>query len=548
MKLGRPPRFRSGPVAPILLGLSCFVAFSFLTPGITVTPAQAAPSGSAPSYLLPAALAAPWAQRVDYLPNLFAQVTNVSADSAPVQVYVNLWPTNLSMFQSGTRPLLSPAEFESRYSPAPDTYSSLESYFTSRGWSVLHAWPNRMALTVVGPASSVPATFGAALERGVWEGHQVVFPSALPRLPGPWSGIVASITGLSEGFSSPVIPLHRIAASVLASTPSSLQVRTTNFTQPVNTHLIYGMDGLFNYSGSPHWATGNGIALVLWGWGYNPADLQTFFAQDYPSGFPQPTITPERVDNAPAPSANSVNDPSGAPFELTLDIEWAGSAAPGATLYPTYAPDGMDPNTNYSPTSTSLEDALQQAIGLPNVRAVSMSFGLDEGSDPGLQATFETDFSIGASQGITFLAASGDTGGAVRSNGSCTNQANPQYPGSSPQVISVGGTEPILAQSVSGTVTGLDSEPAWSFSGGGFSQQYSAPSWQEVGSAQPPVSQNGHRGIPDVAAAAAYNFVYYGGQNAAGSGTSFGSPLWAGIVTEMDAVRGTPFGFLNPRL
>jgi kumamolisin len=545
VRVGRPNRSRIAIL--LLLVATGSMAMS------TVPRVASAPNG-APSYiggegsLLPAALSAPWSERTDYNPSLFSQVQSPGPASGPVTVYLSLWPKDLSLFHARPGAIVDAASFEQRFSPSVNNYGIVESYFESTGWSILHAWPNRMALTIQGPASAVPRAFGTVLESGTWHDHPVLFPTSLPTLPPTIASQVSSISGLAEGFATPTLDSRIITPAAVHSLLSGAQGRTTNFTRPIDTHLIYGLDGLFNYSGSPHWATGAAIAMVLWGDGYAPADLQTFFSQYYPSSFPLPVIQPQPVDGAPMPAASAVNDPSGAPFELTLDMEWAAASAPGAKLYPTYAPDGTNPQTNYAPSSSTLEDALARAISLPNVRAVSMSFGLDEGSDPALQATFETDFSIGASQGISFFAASGDTGGAVRMNNACTSQANPQYPGSSPSVVSVGGTEPILTQTVTGQVTGLDSEPAWSYSGGGFSQSYPAPSWQLVGSANGPISQNGHRGLPDVAAAAAFNFVYFNGRNAAGSGTSFGAPLWAGIVTEMDAVRGTPFGFVTPRL
>ncbi len=104
-----------------------------------------------------------------------------------------------------------------------------------------------------------------------------------------------------------------------------------------------------------------------------------------------------------------------------------------------------------------------------------------------------------------------------------------------------------LQRSVLGAITGF-SESAWADSGGGFSAQFAAPTWQEVGSATAPIEANGHRGMPDVAATAGYNFLYFDGQDAAGGGTSFATPLWAGMVTEMDALHGTNFGFLTPAI
>ncbi|EQD35151.1 membrane protein, partial [mine drainage metagenome] len=52
----------------------------------------------------------------------------------------------------------------------------------------------------------------------------------------------------------------------------------------------------------------------------------------------------------------------------------------------------------------------------------------------------------------------------------------------------------------------------------------------------------------DVAAAAANDYLYYAGASRAGQGTSFATPLWAGLVAEMDAQHGASLGFVNGNL
>jgi len=275
--------------------------------------------------------------------------------------------------------------------------------------------------------------------------------------------------------------------------------------------------------------------LLLWGLGYNPNDIQTFFQQDYPSSFPAVNVVPEPVDGAPNPSPSAVSDPCRAAQELTLDLEWSGSMAPGATLYAVYAPESAAPTC--SPTSASMADALHTAVGLP-VSAISMSFGTPESSDASLRAAWDTYLAEGVQEGITFLAATGDTGGDASNN--CQGGPAPEYPASSPDVLAVGGTDVSLTRNIFGTITGF-SESAWNDSGGGFSTQFSAPAWQTTtGSSQ--------RGMPDVSATAAENFVYFNSANMVAGGTSFATPLWAGVIAEMDAVHGSSFGLIAPRL
>jgi kumamolisin len=498
---------------------------------------------------LPAALQAPWSLRSGFVAGWPSLVSSVVPYDGNVTVSLTFWPQDLGLFRSsaGPSPALNATAFAQRFGLPEGTYATIAAFVQSHGFRVLDRFSDRLALTVEGPASSVPATFGAALASGSYEGRTVHFPESVPVLPPSLAPYVSAVSGLSEGFSRFTLPFHPVPLGTPRAAPAPAQGRTTNLVTPSSVHPLYGLDDLYNYSGTTHLATGQGIAVVLWGDGYDPSDLATFFAQYYPSEFPAPTYTGVPVDGAPPPGPGAVNDPSQAPLELTLDLEWSGSEAPGATLYAVYAPDGPASN-QYSPSDVSLEDALHQAIQEANVRVVSMSFATPDGADPAFQAAFTTYLRSAVAQGITPLAASGDNGGTDNAKGACTTTPQPEFPAASPDVIAVGGTAPVLSLSLTGAVTGLDSEPAWKDSGGGFSSDYAMPSWQSFGSAGRVISPTGQRGIPDVAGPAAYNFLFFAGQAGAGNGTSFAAPLWAGIIAEMDAVHGSPLLQLAPHL
>ncbi|MCI4331148.1 MAG: S53 family peptidase [Thermoplasmata archaeon] len=493
--------------------------------------------------LLPAGWSAPWAQRVGYDSTMNGHVQHLVATSGPVTVSITLRPRDASYFAAptpGSNPL-SLAQIADKFGVSSGQYLALEQYFTGEGLTVLHEWPNRMSLTVTGPAYDVGRAFGTSLYSGVWQGRSVRIASSVPTLPSAFAPEVAAVSGLSDGFTSFSLPF-----APAGPVPGPLAGRTTRFITPVELHVAYNLDGLYNSSGTSHWASGVGIALLLWGEGYAPSDLQSFYGSYYPSEFPGVRFAPYPIDGAPLPSSSAAADPSGATQELTLDMEWSGSEAPGATLDAVYAPDGPASN-GYSPSDAAMEDAVNKAVQqISGVQVVSMSFGTQDGSDVSFQVAFSSAFATAAQQGITVLAASGDNSGLAHAN--CSGNVDPQFPASSPQVVAVGGTALTLALDPFGAVTGIDSEPAWNGSGGGYSNQYSAPSWQEVGSAAGPVRAAAARGIPDVAGPSADNFFFFNGATAAGKGTSFATPMWAGMIAEMDAVRGHPFGFLPPRL
>jgi len=123
--------------------------------------------------------------------------------------------------------------------------------------------------------------------------------------------------------------------------------------------------------------------------------------------------------------------------------------------------------------------------------------------------------------GVTFVAASGDTGGLD------------SYPAMSPNVVSVGGTN--LSVDASGYYL---SETAWSQGGGGFSKVESEPNFQRG------VQTIGVRTGPDVAYNAGTNMYQYWTQPSTGrvyffgdGGTSAGAPQWAAIIAIADQIR-----------
>jgi len=431
---------------------------------------------------------------------------------------------------SGDR-YLTTAGVGQEYGLPADQYASIEQYFRGAGLSVAHEWADRLSLSLTGSAASIGRAFGTSLAMGSYEGRTVTYPTTAPSLPSNIEAVVGSVLGLSSGFDTFSTPsLTNLEAADAGPAQGSGDVVT-----PAIAREIYDLSGLYNVTRTLTTATSQSIALLLWGWGYSPLDITTFFQQYYPSGlFPTPSVVPYPVDNAPYPSDSAVNDPCKVSAELTLDLEWSGSMAPGATLDAVYAPESAAPQC--SPSVATMADALHQAVSLP-VAAVSMSFGTSESSDQALAAAWQTYLSEAVQKGITLLAATGDLGGDAMAN--CVGGPSAQYPSSSPDVLAVGGTDVSLNRNLLGQITGF-TEAGWSGSGGGYSTQYAAPPWQNNGS--------GSRGIPDVSASAADDFEYFDGQMVTAAGTSFATPLWAGLITEMDALHGHPLGLVSPRL
>merc|ERR1712050_663805 len=151
-------------------------------------------------------------------------------------------------------------------------------------------------------------------------------------------------------------------------------------------------------------------------------------------------------------------------IESELDIEYIKAVAPEVPLTVVY--DGQ----------YSLLDWVNQITNLDKSPLVhSVSYGNDEVQQSSTQYmyTCNTAFMKAGVRGLSILFASGDQGVCGRSGcGLFTHSRfHPDFPAGSPYITAVGGTD------FAGSTIGH--EPAWSASGGGFSDTFDIPSYQK---------------------------------------------------------------------
>jgi kumamolisin len=288
----------------------------------------------------------------------------------------------------------------------------------------------------------------------------------------------------------------------------------------------------------PAGATGAGqcIAVIELGGGYKTADLDSFFRG---LGITTPKVTAVSVDGG----ANSpTGDSSGPDGEVELDIEVAGAIAPAAEIAAYFAPN----------TDQGFIDAVIAAVHDSKLKPsiVSISWGGPEDSwTAQARDALNSACEDASTMGVSVLAASGDDGS---SDGSTGGTPTVDFPAASPFVIGCGGTKLTISNSAIG------SEQAWNdlssnegATGGGISEVFALPAFQE--DAKIPKAPNDFvgRGVPDVAGNAdpetGYN-VFVDGQQAVIGGTSAVAPLWAGLLALINQSLGTNVGYVNPLL
>lgn len=471
-------------------------------------------------------------------------------------------------------------------------------------------------------------------------------PVALPASLAPWvSGVTGldtrpsvQLATLSLGPSG--APVARVAPGrPLSPLPSSAQtpcrgnggpfncttVGKLSYPEPVSPfqQLVFGSDlqvaynetnssgkGILQTSGYP---VGSSIATILWtepvntskslvtycsslksgtyAWDFYAPDVASYFNYTLPKGEPKPHVYSVALNGVAAyangsegRSASCQVGPQSASLEDTLDVEMAGSMAPGANVYQVFGQtDGS--------VDTSLADILNPSsgdgpgftpsviAGLSNISVISNSW--TSTNVTGFDKVWDNEEAEAQARGITILASTGDSGLDLASPpadvglnsygttavGGTTLILDPSTLLRSPYTT---GTNPYTYCPVS-TTNICGGETAWEYSTGGVATIFAEPSWQKDASdANKVVRSVGiGRGEPDIAAIAnqtlltvTLNGTQYNATAVANlslkrpfwpiTGTSISAPVEAGIVAVVDhalyASQHPWMGFLDPAL
>jgi hypothetical protein len=275
---------------------------------------------------------------------------------------------------------------------------------------------------------------------------------------------------------------------------------------------------------------GQKIALIELGGGYRQEDLDAYFKD---LGLPTPQIIAISVDGANNAPNGDIN---GADAEVEFNIEVVGAVAPGSVIQIYFAPN----------TNQGFADAIKATVRDPKNRpdVLAINWGQPERSwtSAAMQSMNQSLQEV-AERGVTIVVGDGDSGAT---EGLTNGKPAVDFPASSPWVLAVGGTR----LTVSGEK--ITSEVAWSGTGGGFSNQFSRPTWQAQVNVAPRDTQGQTgRGLPDVAANADPQSGYQvllGGKKLVVGGTAGAGLVWAGLIALINQGLGRDVGYLNPLL
>jgi uncharacterized protein (TIGR03437 family) len=434
---------------------------------------------------------------------------------------------------------LTPEQFGDRFGLSRSDISKLTAWIEGQGFRVETVARARNWIAFSGPAEAAERAFrteihhfGARGERHFANVSEFSIPEAL-------AGVVSSIRGLNDFSRQP----SRVVPEYITASGAN-QLAPDDWATIYNVKPLYdrGIDG-----------TGQRVAIV------GRSDFSQAWMDTFRQTFGLP---PSQIEmHLIGPDPGSTN----AAGEAALDVEWSGAIARNATIVYVY--------------SNNFDDAVQGAIDQNLAPVLSESFGTCElqGSKGNRSMAQQAN-----AQGITWVASSGDSGGAgcdphgffgtTGNTASATMGLAVNIPASYPEVTAIGGTQFNEGNGqywngannpIGGSVISYIPEVVWNetgaggllASGGGASIYFSKPAWQHAAG----VPDDGARDVPDISFSASGNHDPYVVVNANGqratAGTSAGAPSFAGVLALLnqyvvsEGIQNNPgLGNINPEL
>ncbi len=525
----------------------------------------------------------------------------------------------------GYRQFLTYPEFEADFGPPGASVAAVRSVLSSAGATSIEMPAGSTTVEATVSPAAFADLFGATPVVFETPGGAVGFTTVGPvRLPAGLTGIV---TGL-EGLSGPVerqaartaFPLTLAhVAPVGRGGPLFVQDEASGYEWFVGSDFTQAYEAVPLLPGSssslPHATFPSGIAIAtLLASAYNtttfstlppfdPSVVDRYFADTLAPGWPVPNLTgvpvPEPgASTPPLPgSFGTAVDSLGMETENSLDLEMAGSLAPGAPLYNFYFSGSLvaNPSVTFGSLAGYFADDLAAALahnyGTAHLAVVSCSFGLPDLNN----SAWDTELTLAAALGVTVVAASGDQGNSLNSASALTVGPGPLWPATAAfntsGAVSVGGVSITLSGTATANYTGpplvaayddkvqgiaagmrawydtTGGRGAYAGTEGGVSGVFAEPWWQFHSAAQPSIvtaaqnqgAQTLGRSGPDLAFPANDTIAYIAAQSGTPifglvSGTSIAAPVLAGLLADVvgveSATRGhfSPLGFLTPEL
>ncbi len=440
------------------------------------------------------------------------------AAAAPVQITVTLRLPNenavdafLADAQDPLSPqyhqFLTPQQFADRFGPTQAALDQVKAHLIANGLKITNVSANRLAISAQGSAAQAQKAFGVVIAEYQDAAAAFYANTTAPTLPAAIAPLVQHVFGL-DNYPVPLLHARRNPGGNGYTPP---QIQTA-----YNLKSLYGA----GYTGS-----GVTVAIVSL-YSYDPASAASY-GRNFVASTYVPKITTINVDGGPG----AYNSQGSGTVEANLDIDMVLANAYNSTI--------LFYQGNYKNSLQELYNVTAKVVSDNKADIVTTSYGFGEkywsGNLPTATTSYHNVLQSAAAQGMTCYVSSGDegaTGRDISGSNLIHDELTMSYPGSDPNIISVGGTTLFVNSS-----NQITKEEGWSSayqtggaSGGGISQIWAAPAWQAF-------TGNAKRAAPDVSLNAdGYSgYLIYDPSVGSGTvgGTSASSPMWAAASAVM---------------
>ena len=431
---------------------------------------------------------------------------------------------------AGAQPILEHDAFVYQFGSIEDEVKLVEDWAQANGLAVIESGTGIATVKVQGRVSQFNRLFKIQLQTVTGSGRTYITHAGNITVPTEIDDVVEHVAGLdnSTTFSHYATLVNDTPGPIdpnLISNPTPVDLaQAYKFPRCPGTNLTQGI--------------GQAVAIVELGGGWTTQNLTSTFGR---ISQPNPAVYDVSVDGG----VNDGGADANASGEVMLDIYCVAAVAPACKTVMYFAPNTFQ---GFVDCITAITNDTTYAPSVISISWGTTDVNWGSGSGSELQL-FETALQASVVKGITTFVAAGDYG--VKAISTASNYTV-QYPGTSPYVISAGGT----VISINNDYT-IASEVPWGTSGGsyagggGVSTVFGVPTWQTGFSSKlypgGTVSSLTGRGIPDVSAMATGYQFYYSSANTFGSfvGTSATAPLLAGMMARINQLAGQRIGFVN---
>jgi hypothetical protein len=459
---------------------------------------------------------------------------------------------------------LTPDEFGKQFGPADADIQVVKQWLEGHGFQVTNITRGKTVMEFNGTAGLIRPAFHTEIHKFLVNGEPHWSNISNPQIPAALAPVVGEVASLNSFFKKPahvVVKQNVPAKKGPGPTPSLLLTDGSFVLQPSDWATIYNVNPVYTAS-----ITGSGKTIGIVG----RSNIVLSDVTQFRTLAGLPANAPTVVLNGPDPGDLG----GGEEVEALLDNEWSGAIGKGATVKfvvseSTETADGVTLSEVYI-VDNDLTDIMSESFSL--CETVEDQF-------PDQLMLDEELAEQAAAQGITFVAATGDSGAANCDAGSSATETQGLavgLPASTPFTTAVGGT--IFNENNDNTpywnpTTGAalkyipedvwnetcapgtcaQGQPPLASGGGGVSILFSKPAFQ-AGVAGIP--NDSARDVPDISFSAAGHdgyIVCVGGSCADPnnisidiiSGTSASTPSFAGVMSLVDQKTGSRQGLAN---